>query len=130
MTEKLLSEKLIEENKQLKDRLSLMEKQLSTISEEIKTFPQQPATPAAPKEEKRGHATVEEIDNCPECHRNFHVDEYKAKLLANAKPQIIKEHNAKHLTLKHPVICEGCGEITEKEDSKCPTCGGTKARRI
>ena len=75
-------------------------------------------------EEKKGHATVEEIDNCPTCRTPFKVDEFKTKHL--------EEHWKEKLPrdqLAYVCANEKCGEGVLVEEKSCPKCGGTKAHK-
>src|SRR4030042_4993787 len=73
------------------------------------------------------HLTIDEIDNCPECHKEFHVDEFKEKVkaaaIAEAKPQILKEIAEKAKGKHH---CATCGLKVLDSEPNCPLCGGKK----
>ena len=121
MSEKKAKDEILE-------KLNQLEIAMNGLKSEFKAIPQPPAVPATPlkeekHEEKKGHATLEELDNCPECHKLFKVDEFKAKERALA----LKAYAEKLKTAKNIVTCKGCGLHVSKEEEKCPNCGGTKA---
>ena len=114
MAEKTSSEKMYEQNQKMLERLSLVEKQLSTISEEIIAFPK---PPAEKHEEKKGHATLEDQIACPDCYPKI-----EALVMPKLKPKILKEIVDKAKGKYH---CRGCGLKVEKETPSCPLCGET-----
>jgi len=61
--------------------------------------------------------------DCPDCHKKINE---KAKV--ELEPEILKSYREKVKSLKEPVICKDCGEIVEKREPKCTTCGNTEAR--
>lgn len=62
------------------------------------------------------HQTIEEVADCPTC---------KAKLIEKYRPEILKEQREKLKSMKHPVLCEDCGDVVDKEKERdCPTCHG------
>jgi len=81
---------------------------------------------ASPPFSEKAHKTAQEIADCPECRKEYKVDEYNKKVEAEATEKFLKEH---------PYYCtgEGCGTyLTEKEateGSECPHCHGTAARK-
>lgn len=77
-------------------------------------------TTSTEKHEHTDHSANVEFD-CPECQQL-----YDKKIGDTA----IKKYKEELKEFKEPVICEGCGEIVEKETEECPTCHGTNAKRI
>lgn len=88
--------------------------------------PSQPPPKPADKEEKHEHKKetgLEHYVNCPDCHKQ--INEAASKELF---PLFQKQEREKVKGMKLPVVCEGCGEIVEGTEPKCPNCGGTKPR--
>lgn len=59
--------------------------------------------------------------NCPEC---------QALYDAGVSKKAVEDYREKLKKLNEPVICSSCGEIVEKQEEECPTCHGTKAKKI
>ena len=94
---------------------------VENLLKELKAQLSKTSTPehehVAMPESARGHKTIDEVVDCPNC---------KPKLLAKFRPEILKEFKEK-LKSKEIVTCDGCGEFVEKTESECPSCHGHKA---
>lgn len=102
-------------------------KALNLIVEQTKP---QKSTESSEHEAKRNHATIDEIESCPNCSEKFKLKDYnekkKAEFANSLRPAILKEVKEK-LKSKQLLTCDGCGEIVEKTVDECPTCKGTHA---
>jgi uncharacterized protein with PIN domain len=104
MSEKKLSDILREELQKANDRITALEKNLLTTS-----------THEAMPESAKGHKTIDEVADCPNC---------KPKLIEKLKPEILKAERERIKGLKRPERCDDCGEVYEREErDTCPTCG-------
>jgi rubrerythrin len=110
------------------ERQNQLLKLLNQIAENTKPKPQ--SIDSSEHEAKRNHATIEEIESCPNCSEKFKLKDYNEKkrseIETQLRPAILKEVKEK-LKSKQLLTCDGCGEIVGKEETECPTCKGTRA---
>lgn len=120
MSEKKAKDEILE-------RLNQLDTKIAGLKSEIKTIPQPLPVPAPPKEkthvEKEGHSTLQELDDCPECHKLFKVDEFKA----NERKLALKNYAAKLKNSQNVVTCKECGLHVPEEEKNCPNCGENQA---
>ena len=81
-----------------------------------------PSQPPSPKPQESG---LEHYRNCPTCHKAIN-EEAKKEL----EPEIVKSMREKVKSMKEPTVCLGCGEIVERSEPKCPSCGNSKGKRL
>jgi RNA polymerase subunit RPABC4/transcription elongation factor Spt4 len=116
--------------KQLETQNKQLESQTEAINNLQKQLSQKPATTSTlstSESKPREHATLEEMDACPECRTKYRAEEFKEKIVKVGVPAYIQ--NLRKEREKEPLVCEGCGTgVTEKEES-CPLCGNRKARK-
>lgn len=76
-------------------------------------------------ESARGHKTIEEVAECPNCKPKV-MAKLRPEIEAELRPALMKEVSAK-LKSKDLVTCNGCGEFVNKSDPECPNCHGKTA---
>jgi hypothetical protein len=99
-----------------KKQSEILQEQIDALKKELATLKTPPSTSTS---EHKHSANVE--FECPDCQKA-----YDAEVVAKARPNIIQEMKEK-FKKKDLVICDGCGELVEKEADECPTCHGTRA---
>lgn len=80
-------------------------------------------------ESKVEHKTVQDLSDCPNCRKEYKVDEYDAKVKAKTQEEFVKALKERG-SLGYECVGCGTGETeTEARDGECPHCHGKTARR-
>lgn len=111
------------ETKKLEELLQEMSNRLQNIEKKQSDQLQSTASPTNSKttETPKVHEhTLTDVFDCPDC-----GDKYLAEAKKRLAPKILEEQRNKIKSMKHPALCEDCGEIVDTEENEeCPTCHG------
>ena len=111
------------------EKIESLEKQFQTGLNELKAakaaVPSEIHEHAAMPESAKGHRTIDEVADCPNCKPKL-IEKFRPQIEKELRPALLKEFSAK-LKSKDLVTCDDCGEIVEKTETECPSCHGRKA---
>jgi DNA repair exonuclease SbcCD ATPase subunit len=131
-----LQEQIESQNKKIESLTTLLEELKAAKETESHVHHDPPPHASAPlagsqpqQEPKKPESGLEHYRNCPTCHKAIN-EEAKKELAPDIEKETAVKLREKVKSLKNPVICENCGDVIDREESSCPTCHGTKARKF
>lgn len=119
----------MEANLSLNSKVDNLEATFKSTLENFKNTEGSKPQETGHKEQPKTESALDHYKGCTNCHKTIN-ELAKKELEPEITSAALKVQREKVKSMKQPVICRGCGEIVERAEPKCPTCGSREARRF